>query len=164
MKKNYLLLFILACFVLSGCSAAETTQTSIESDSVQRTTESYTSISEDNSVESSIEASISEEESAAEELAKYDAVSDKLIEKINSEEYANADDETKAEAIIEVLKDLSVNGTDEYPYSLVLADSWEYLPEEREVVFKFYNGIESGFVLYNENDPYTPDQTDTTQE
>lgn len=163
MKNNYLLLLILGCFVLSGCSSAETAQTSVEGESVQRTTESYTSINEDESVESSIEASISEEESAAEELAKYDAVSDKLREKINSEEYADADDETKVEAIIEVLEDLAVNGTDEYPYPLVLEDSWEYLPEQHEDVFKFYNGIESGFVLYNENDPYAPDQTDATQ-
>ena len=157
--KKYLLLLILGCFVLSGCNNTETVQTSSSSEILRTTTESATEPSD----EETIDPSISEEESAAEELAKYDAVSDKLIEKINSEEYADADDDTKAEAIIEVLKDLSVNGTDEYPYPLVLADSWEYLPEEREVVFKFYNGIESGFVLYNENDPYAPDQTDVTQ-
>ncbi|MCR5803099.1 MAG: hypothetical protein K6G47_02440 [Clostridia bacterium] len=159
MKKNYLTLLILGCFILSGCTNAETTTTVSEDDGVQRTTESYTSISEDDPIDSSV----SEEESAAEELAKYDAVFDKINESLDFDEFANADDEKKAEMVIEVLKDIAENGTDEYPYPLVVADSWNYLADSREVEFEFFNGVKSGYVLYDENDPYSTDQTDITE-
>ena len=156
MRKHIFTLLLFIAVSFSGCSSKESVQSISETESVQRKTELYIPVSEEDTYESSV----SEEMSAVEVMAKYDAVTDTLVERLNNDEFLNADDEKKAEMVIEVLTDLATNGTKEYPYPLVIRDSWQYLPKTREVEFEFFNGVRSTFVLRDENDPYDQEQTD----
>ena len=98
----------------------------------------------DPEVEQSIyEASVSEEESLNEESARWDAVDEVMIAVLNSKEFTEAaTDEQKAEIVISVMKELSEHGTGKYPESLIIYDSWIYVPEYKEVNAKYFDGVE----------------------
>lgn len=166
MKNRILLLLSIGCMVLSGCTNSDVTPTELvtvpETETVTETTQRPTEPWSPTEEVDDIEYSISVEESAALELAKCDAVFDKTQEVMNTEEFKNADDDRKVEMLFETLEDISENGTEEYPESLVLKDSWVYYPEYQEITFEFFNGGEGDIYLYDPFDPYDPSQTDIT--
>jgi hypothetical protein len=89
-----------------------------------------------------LEASISEEESLNEETARWDAVHEVMDDVLNSREFIDAEtDEQKAEIVINAMKELSEHGTEKYPESLIIYDSWTYIPEYKEVDAKFFDGV-----------------------
>lgn len=98
----------------------------------------------DPEVEQSIyEASVSEEESLNEESARWDAVDEVMAAVLNSKEFTEAaTDEQKAETVINAMKELSEHGTGKYPESLIIYDSWIYVPEYKEVNAKYFDGVE----------------------
>lgn len=155
MKKHIISLMLIACVILSGCMNAGTEHTS-QSEQTDRTTMPLETTDD----EEYIKASLSEEEQAAAELEMHEVVWKVIADKTNSDEFLKLEsDEEKADMLIEVLKDLSINGTEEYPYPLVMTDSWSYYSEDREIEFQYIDGIKAYITLYNVNDPYAPDQT-----
>lgn len=142
MKNRILIVILIVCMALSGCRDPKEAPSSESLDTA---------------------ASVSEEESAALVLAKMDAVSDALRKWTDSEGYRKADDDRKAEIVIEGLREISERGTEKYPEPLVKSDSWVYKPEAGEVEFEYFNGALGSWVFHNENDPNDPSQTIITK-
>lgn len=83
---------------------------------------------------------MSEEEIAELEDRRKD-VEDILRALIQSEEFTNADVDTRIEIFYAKLEDLSVNGTEKYPEPIIKKDSWEYIEEEGDIVYEYIDGI-----------------------
>ena len=83
---------------------------------------------------------MSEEELAELEDRRND-VSDILTELIRSEEFTNADVDTRIKMFYAKLEDLSVNGTEKYPDPIIKKDSWQFIEESGEIVYEYIDGI-----------------------
>ena len=83
---------------------------------------------------------MSEEELAELEDRRND-VSDILMELIRSEEFTNADVDTRIKMFYAKLEDLSVNGTEKYPDPIIKKDSWQFNEEYGEIVYEYIDGI-----------------------
>ena len=150
MKRLVVAVFLLSVIFAFGCEKSDITET--PSGRVADSTESLESengtypltLPLDPEVEQSIiEASISEEESLNEEAARWDAVHEVMDDVLNSREFLDAEtDEQKAEIVINAMKELSEHGTEKYPESLIIYDSWTYIPEYKEVDAKFFDGVD----------------------
>ena len=153
MKKIAAALFCLPVIFAFGCRntvvtdiTVTSTGRSVESiDGLEMVNGTYpVTLPLDPEIEQSIyEASVSEEESLNEEAARWDAVDDVMVAVLNSKEFTEAvTDDQKAELVINAMKELSEHGTDEYPESLIIYNSWTFVPEYKEVNAKYYDGVE----------------------
>lgn len=162
MKK---LLFIIICLSLTlafGCSKPDSSEvtsgyTEESTDSIDvissRTEEWMEGLESENGTypitlpldsevsQSLYEASVSEEESLNEEAARWDAVDEVMNSVTSTKEFLEADDDKKAEIVINAMKELSEHGTEKYPESLIIYDSWVYYPEYQEVDAQYFDGV-----------------------
>lgn len=162
MKKS---LFIIFCFSLMfafGCSKPDSSEVTSgyaeeSTDSIDvipnRTEEWMEGLESENGTypitlpldpevsQSLYEASVSEEESLNEEAARWDAVDEVINSVTSTKEFLEADDDKKAEMVICAMKELSEHGTEKYPESLIIYDSWVYYPEYQEVDAQYFDGV-----------------------
>lgn len=185
MKKLVVAIFCLSLTFAFGCSKAESgpaqestesavsVVNSVDGDAVDRTTETWPEGFEsengtypltlplDPEVSQTLyEASVSEEESLNEEWARWNAVDEVMRGVLNSKEFLEAEtDEKKAEIVIEAMKEVSLHGTEKYPESLIIYDSWVYYPEAQEVSAKYFDGVEF-FISWHD---FYSESTDVTR-
>ena len=163
MKKSFVVIFCLSLLLAFGCSKPENSEvtsgiTEGSTDCIdvtpRRTEESIEGLESENGTypitlpldpevsQSLYEASVSEEESLNEEAARWDAVSEVMQNVLNSKEFLEAEtDDKKAEIVINAMKELSEHGTEKYPESLIIYDSWVYYPDYQEVEAKYFDGV-----------------------
>ena len=172
MKKIIVGIFCLSLTLAFGCSKPEGSEvtsgfTEESTDSIdvtpRRTEEWMEGLESENGTypitlpldpevsQSLYEASVSEEESLNEEAARWDAVDDVMCDVCNSKEFLEADDDKKAEIVINAMKELSEHGTAEYPESLIIYDSWVYYPDHQEVDAQYFDGVSFVISWYDFN-------------
>ena len=155
MKKLVCVLFCLSLTLAFGCSKTDSTESSmvtLESVETSASTDPLTLPLDPEVSQSLYEASVSEEESLNEQFARYDAVDNVMRAVLNSKEFLEAEtDEQKAEIVINALKELSEHGTAEYPESLIIPDSWEFIPEHQEVTALYFDGNPYGVEWFDYN-------------
>ena len=172
MKKSFVVIFCLSLMFAFGCSRPESSEmtsgfTEESTDSInvtpRRTEEWMEGLESENGTypitlplnpevsQSLYEASVSEEESLNEEAARWDAVDAVMHEVLNSKEFLEADDDKKAEIVINAMKELSEHGTAEYPESLIISDSWVYYPDHQEVDAQYFDGVSFGVSWFDYN-------------
>ena len=147
MKRLIAVMLCLSFALALGCSEDDRTK----DESSEVTTYPITLPLDPEVSQSLYEASVSEEESLNEEAARWDAVGDVMAAVCNSKEFLEADDDKKAEIVINAMKELSEHGTEKYPESLIIYDSWKYYPEYQEVDAQYYDGVSFVISWYDYN-------------
>ena len=147
MKRLIAVLLCLSFALALGCSKDDRTK----DESSEVTTYPITLPLDPEVSQSLYEASVSEEESLNEEAARWDAVDDVMAAVCNSKEFLEADDDKKAEIVINAMKELSEHGTGKYPESLIIYDSWKDYPEYQEVDAQYYDGVSFVISWYDYN-------------
>ena len=158
MKKLVCILFCLSLTLVFGCSKTDSTESSKvtwvpwETVETDESTTPFTVPFTPEESQSRYEASVSEEESLNALVAKYKATIDAVDAVLDTNEFKQAEtDEQKAEIVIDAMKELSEHGTAEYPESLIIPDSWKFIPEEQRVVAQYFDGREFSVTWFDYN-------------
>lgn len=106
---------------------------------------SFYAVTEDGSKSNTITITISKRFTSI-QFEEMGAVDNKIVALRSAENYISASYDEKASMMYEVLTELALNGTEEYPYSLIQADSIALSDDKMSYEFHYYFGF-SGSAL-----------------